>query len=129
MTSNPSKQPSSELRAAATRAAGLSDETLLLECEVEFFTAGGPGGQHRNKSETAVRLRHRPTGIVAAASERRSQFQNRGAALERLREKLAATSFVPKKRHKTKPSAGARRRRIEAKKRQGEKKRERRNVD
>jgi len=118
-----------ELRAAAARSARLPDAELAAECDLEFFTAGGPGGQHRNKTETGVRLRHRPTGFVAQATERRSQLQNRDAALERLRARLAAAAYVPKKRKKTRPSAGAKRRRIEAKKRQGEKKRERRDFE
>ena len=118
-----------ELRAAAARSARLPDAELAAECDLEFFTAGGPGGQHRNKTETGVRLRHRPTGFVAQATERRTQLQNRDAALERLRARLAAAAYVPKKRKKTRPSAGAKRRRIEAKKRQGEKKRERRDFE
>ena len=69
----------------AARAAALSDEVLLLECEEQFFIASGPGGQHRNKTETGVRLIHKPTGFTVTATERRSQLQNRGAALERLR--------------------------------------------
>ena len=116
-------------RAIAARAAKLDDEALSAECDLEFFTAGGPGGQHRNKTETGVRLRHRPTGLVSQATERRSQLQNRDAALERLRARLVAASFVPKKRRKTRPSAGARRRRLEAKKRQGDRKRERHGFD
>ena len=120
---------SPELRAICARSAKLSDAELDLECDLEFFTAGGPGGQHRNKTETGVRLRHRPTGFVAQATERRSQLQNRDTALSRLRARLSAAAFVPKKRKKTRPSAGSKRRRIEAKKRQGEKKRERRDFD
>ncbi len=121
--------PTPDPKAIAARSARLSDEELAGECDLEFFTAGGPGGQHRNKTETGVRLRHRPTGFVVAATERRSQLQNRGAALERLRAKLLAFSHVAKKSRKTRPSAGARRRRLEGKRRQGEKKRERKSFD
>ncbi len=67
----------------------LSDEALLAECEVHFGRAGGPGGQHRNKVETAVSILHKPTQVLAKASERRKQFDNRRVALRRLREKLA----------------------------------------
>jgi len=114
-----------DLRVLAARSAQLTDEELEGECELEVFTGSGPGGQHRNKSETAVRLRHKPTGLLAAATERRSQLQNRGAALGRLRAKLVALAHVPKKRKPTRPSAGAKRRRLEGKRQQAEKKRER----
>lgn len=97
-------------------------EALERECDIEFFTGGGPGGQHRNKTESAVRIRHRPSGIVVVASERRSQHQNRAAALERLAAKLAARARRRKPRKKTRPGAGAIRERLDAKKRRARKK-------
>ncbi|OHB68350.1 MAG: peptide chain release factor 1 [Planctomycetes bacterium RBG_13_63_9] len=69
--------------------AASSQEQLLAECQVRRLRRSGPGGQHRNKVETAVELRHRPTGVTAQASERRSQAENRSVALRRLRVKLA----------------------------------------
>ena len=113
-------------REAARRAQALSDEALFAECQVEFFVAGGPGGQHRNKTSSGVRLTHPPTELSVTATERRSQLQNRGAALERLRRGLAALTFVPKPRRKTRPSRGSKERRLEAKKHAGKKKAERR---
>jgi hypothetical protein len=80
---------------------GLSDAALLRECEVHTYRASGPGGQNRNKVESAVRLVHRPTGIQVIATESRSQHENRGRALRRLRTALAlrvrrpATAGVP----------------------------------
>jgi protein subunit release factor B len=109
-------------REAARRAMALSDEALHAECIEEFFIAGGPGGQHRNKTETGVRLTHPPTELSVTATERRSQLQNRGVALERLREGLKALTFVPKVRKATKPSKGAQRRRLESKKKTSAKK-------
>jgi protein subunit release factor B len=100
----------------------LDDEALSKECEESFFVASGPGGQHRNKTESGVRLTHPPTGLSITATERRSQAQNRQVALERLRQGLKALSFEPKKRRKTKPTRGSQERRIAAKKRVGEKK-------
>lgn len=109
-------------RAAARRALSLPREALLSECVEEFFVASGPGGQHRNKTESGVRLSHLPTELSVTATERRSQAQNRDAALERLREGLQALTFVPKPRKKTKPTRGSQLRRLDAKKQHKERK-------
>ncbi|MEI8371614.1 MAG: peptide chain release factor-like protein [Planctomycetota bacterium] len=69
--------------------AAASAEQLIAECEVRRLRRSGPGGQHRNKVETAISLRHLPTGVRAEASERRSQAQNHSVALFRLRMNLA----------------------------------------
>ncbi len=67
----------------------LDEATLLSQCRVEFTRRGGPGGQHRNKVESAVVLIHQPTQILAEANERRDQSQNRRVALGRLRRQLS----------------------------------------
>jgi hypothetical protein len=67
----------------------LSDKQLLADCRFEAFRGSGPGGQKRNKTSSAVRLSHRPTGLSAVAGESRSQNRNRQAALDRLRHKIA----------------------------------------
>lgn len=67
----------------------LSDADLLRQCETDTFRASGPGGQKRNKTDSAVRLRHPPTGLAAQAVESRSQAENRARALRRLRERIA----------------------------------------
>lgn len=69
----------------------LPDEALLRHCRVETFRASGPGGQHRNKTDSAARITHLPTGCVAQAFESRSQHENRASALARLRVQLALT--------------------------------------
>lgn len=69
--------------------AALEPDRLLKDCRIERTRASGPGGQHRNKVETAVRLTHTPTGITAMAGERRSQERNRAVAVFRLRMNLA----------------------------------------
>jgi peptide chain release factor-like protein len=69
--------------------AALPIDRLLAQCEIRRTRRSGPGGQHRNKVETAVCIEHRPTGISAEAGERRSQVENRAAALFRLRLRLA----------------------------------------
>jgi hypothetical protein len=84
------------------------DEKLLAECAVETYRASGPGGQHRNKTESAVRLTHRPTGVVATATERRSQHENRHRALVRLRKAIALeVREAPPEGPPTGPLAGA----------------------
>ena len=69
--------------------AALPPDELLRDCDIARTRRSGPGGQHRNKVETAVVITHRPTRIVGQASERRSQDLNRQAALHRLRVNLA----------------------------------------
>lgn len=100
-------------------------ESLERDCDVEFFVAGGPGGQHRNKVETGVRLTHRPTGLIVTATERRSQSANREAAFDRMAEKLEARQKVQRPRRATKPSVAAKLERIKEKKKTGERKKAR----
>src|SRR6478609_9721353 len=64
----------------------LSEEQLLAQCEVDTYRASGPGGQKRNKTSSAVRLRHGPTGHIIIAEESRSQHENKARALRRLRQ-------------------------------------------
>lgn len=73
----------------APHPATLPDERLLAECDLRRLRRGGPGGQHRNKVETAVVATHRPTGLTAEANERRSQAENQKQAVRRLRLRLA----------------------------------------
>ena len=103
-----------------------SDEQLLAECDVETFRAGGPGGQHQNKTESAVRLTHRPTGIVVTARESRSQHRNRARALARLRAALAAREHTAPPRRPTKPTRASKEERLERKRRRSLTKRQRR---
>ncbi len=65
------------------------DARLLAECDVHIHRASGPGGQHRNKVSTAVRLHHQPSGFTVNANERRSQHENKHNAAKRLREAIA----------------------------------------
>jgi hypothetical protein len=64
-------------------------KSLVAACDVRRQRRSGPGGQHRNKVETGIFLRHRASGIEASATERRSQEANRRVAVERLRFRLA----------------------------------------
>lgn len=97
-----------------------SAQKLLDECDVTTFRASGPGGQHRNRRESAVRLVHRPTGIMVVATERRSQHQNKAVALERLARKLVEKRRVRKPRVATRATRAAQQRRIREKKQRAE---------
>jgi hypothetical protein len=66
-----------------------SDDALIAQCEVDRYRASGPGGQHRNKTESAVRLRHRLTGVSAIGEDSRSQAENKMHAVRRLRSAIA----------------------------------------
>lgn len=119
---------------------------LIPESELEerFDTPGGPGGQHANRSETAVTLRFQVAAsslpeetkealtrrlgpvVEAVATDSRSQWRNRALARERMVDKLERALVDRKPRKKTKPSKGARERRLAAKKARGELKQKRR---
>ncbi|QDU59476.1 Peptide chain release factor 1 [Planctomycetes bacterium Pan216] len=73
----------------------LTNEELALQCDEDRYRASGPGGQKRNKTESAIRLRHRPTSLIVTAVESRSQHENRARALRRLREALAFSLRQP----------------------------------
>ncbi len=75
--------------------AAWNEDELIAECELQFVRRGGPGGQHRNKTETAVVIRHPATGLTGEANERRSQLVNRRLALFRLRLQLAVAIRCP----------------------------------
>lgn len=122
----------------------IPDEELVWR----FSGSGGPGGQHANTANTRVELvwdiaasvapgpRQRevllaklgPTVRIVAAEER-SQMRNREAALARFRERVSAALHVPRARRPTRPTKGSQERRLEEKRRQSERKRERRNLD
>jgi len=85
---------------------------LLDECDVETFRGPGPGGQHRNKTESAVRMTHRPTGIVRVARDERSQLLNRRIALERIWRALEARRRKPRPRVATAPTKSSQERRL-----------------
>jgi hypothetical protein len=73
----------------------MTDEELLRGCRQEMYRASGPGGQHRNKVTTALRLRHEPAGVQVQAEEGRSLGENRRRAVHRLRQRIAVEVRVP----------------------------------
>lgn len=97
-------------------------KSLEETCRVEFVRDSGPGGQHRNKRYTGIRLTHEPTGTVVMATERRSQSMNRALAFERMAERLTALQHRPKRRKATKPTRASVRRRLDSKAKAAQKK-------
>ena len=97
------------------RFARLDGRALAAQCSVEAFRASGPGGQGVNTTDSAVRMRHVPTGIVAVSREQRSQLQNRQSCLRKIHAELERRAQPPKVRHATKPTRASVRRRLEGK--------------
>lgn len=102
-----------------------SDYDLLLECKVETFRSSGKGGQHANKTESAVRLTHVTSGIKVICQNERSQYQNKMNCIKEMRKRLKQKNYTPPKRIKTKPTRGSIERRISTKKNHSEKKKNR----
>ncbi len=93
------------------------------DLKFEFYRGSGPGGQHRNVTESGVRIRHIPTGIVVQACENRSQARNREIALERLRQVLERRARRVKKRVATSIPRSQKEKRVDEKKRRSQTKR------
>ena len=92
-----------------------ADEDLLRECEVDTFRSSGPGGQHVNKTETAVRLRHLPSGVVVTSQRERSQHRNKALCLQKLRERIEQLNYRPARRVPTRVPRSAKNRTLEEK--------------
>lgn len=95
----------------------LDRAVLEREVEIETFRASGPGGQHVNKTNSALRLRHPPSGVVVIAEDTPSQHRNREVAFDRLIRRLKLLNHVPLKRVATRPTRASRERRLDAKRR------------
>lgn len=90
---------------------------LLADCDVQPFKSSGPGGQKKNKTESSVRVIHRPTGLIKVATESRSQSANKLLALVRIQAELLRRARKPKARVATRPTAASDVRRRETKSR------------
>ncbi len=103
-------------------------ETLYGEVRIEYYRSRGPGGQRKNKKETAVRLKHLPSGIAVTATESRYQAVNKKRAFQRLQEKLNQLNKPKRMRIPTVVSLEDKERRRREKRRLSQKKRLRRAV-
>jgi peptide chain release factor 2 len=92
-----------------------SDEDLLRECELDTFRSSGPGGQHVNKTESAVRLRHLPSGVVVSSQQERSQHRNKALCLQKLRDKIEKLNYRAPKRVPTRVPTSVKNRVLEEK--------------
>jgi protein subunit release factor B len=102
------------------------DEELKAQCEVHTFRASGPGGQHVNTTDTAVRLVHRESGITVVSRQGRSQHLNLRDALQKLRDRVELLNHKPKRRKKTRVPKSVKQKRLQNKKATGKKKENRR---
>jgi len=98
------------------------------QLRIEYFKSSGPGGQHKNKRFTAVKVTHIPTGIFSVAAEQRSQAQNKKTALERLKRKIEVLTRKRKKRIPVKISRSVKESILETKRKISHKKMLRRKV-
>jgi peptide chain release factor 2 len=100
-----------------------TDKALLQECEIETFRSSGKGGQHVNKVETGVRLRHLPSGVVVTSQKERSQHRNKVECLKKIRNRVDKLNYRKPVRVETSVPRAVRRKNSEAKKMQSQKKR------
>lgn len=106
-----------------------SDDALLKECQVTAFRASGSGGQHVNKTDSAVRLVHLPTGIVTTSQKERSQFLNKQECLRKLRKLVEKLNYRKPRRVATKVPRSVKERNLEKKAHHSAKKRQRGKFD
>ena len=108
--------------------ARMGADQIARDCEMQAFHASGPGGQGVNTADSAVRMRHVPTGIVVVSREERSQLRNRERCVEKILEICRRRARPPRPRKKTHVPAAQRRRRLESKRARGKVKQLRRRV-
>jgi protein subunit release factor A len=103
-------------------------KNLKKEVRIDYFKSSGPGGQHKNKTMSCVRLFHKPTGIRVIATESRSQIKNRELAFKRLQVKLMELNIEDKERILTKKPRYVKEQILQNKKKRSQKKLSRKRV-
>ncbi len=103
-------------------------KNLKKEVRIDYFKSSGPGGQHKNKTMSCVRLYHNPTGIRVIATESRSQIKNRELAFKRLQIKLMELNIEDKERSPTKKPRYVKEQILQNKKKRSQKKQSRKGV-
>ncbi|MBS0629080.1 MAG: peptide chain release factor-like protein [Verrucomicrobia bacterium] len=105
------------------------EEKLLAECQVQTYKASGKGGQHVQKTDSAVRLIHLPTGIRVTCQQERSQLLNKKICLEKIKKKLENLAKKKKKRIPTQRPKGAKEKVLKQKHKRSETKKFRSTID
>ncbi len=98
------------------------DEDLLKECTITTYRSSGSGGQHVNVTDSAVRLKHTPTGIIVTSQKFRSQYQNKMDCLIKLRKTVAKANYKKPKRIPTRISQSVKKKNIIKKTKDSQKK-------
>lgn len=104
-------------------------DALQKEVVVSFYKSSGPGGQRKNKRETAVRIYHPSSGVTVIATEHRSQAKNKALAFQRLQHKLKELNKEKKFRKPTRKPPGIREKELKEKKERSQKKELRKKID
>ncbi|MBA3603323.1 MAG: peptide chain release factor-like protein [Parachlamydiaceae bacterium] len=106
----------------------IDDDALLEECIVSAYRASGAGGQHVNVTDSAVRLKHLPTGLVVTCQQERSQYLNKKGCLKKLRQLVEKLNYVKPKRVPTAISKNTKSKNLDKKSKHAHKKSLRRKV-